>query len=230
MATNIDFSEVKMYLLSFSDTDYYGRYNSGSSHYFRLKTDKSGWNIIPYVTIEWDSLDQYAWNGKEIDATITSNDELPSWLPDIPTLEELQAVPSVNWRDMQKETDSFDANNYPYLKKYFIDNNLKVQQLYFALTEDYYESKYGDGAYRYLKLASFDKQEILDFVASCKGVEEYDLGNGSKCTEYSYLGFLKEHTIIFQDDKYYMPDFEPETFEHYKFIQLLEKIEERLKG
>ncbi len=41
---------------------------------------------------------------------------------------------------------------------------------------------------------------------------------------------FKEHTIIFQDDKYYMPDFEPETFEHYKFMQLLDKIEERLKG
>lgn len=229
MAKNIDFNEVKLYLLSFSDSDYFGKYKSGSSHYFRLKRDKSGWNIIPYVTTEWDSLDQYAWNGKEIDATITSNDELPDWLPDIPTLEELQAVPSVNWRDMQKEADSFDANNYPYLKKYFIDNNLKVQQLYFALTEDVYESKYGDGTYRYLELASFGKQEIIDFVASCKGEEHYDYGDGRRGTNYSHIGFFKEHTIVFEEGKFYMPDFEPDTFEHYKFNELLKNIEEKLK-
>ena len=229
--SNIDLTQVDIYLMNWRDNYFFGKYLKWSSHYFAIKKDNSGWDIIPYGSQKWDSIDQQMWKGHDIDESYGeggSKKYVPDWLPPIPTLEELQAVPSMKWKDNFHESEAYPAENFPYLKKYFEENNLTEKTLYFALTEDVYESKFGDGVFRYLKKASFDKQEILDFVATCKEEEEFDMGNGRKGTKYGKIGFANKHTIELKDAKFWMPDFAPVLFEHYKFEELLEMIEKNL--
>ncbi len=219
----VDLTKVNLYT-DYHKREFTGQYKDGSRHYFYISEGSKEWLIIPSGSSFWNSTDQDLWyNAYGVDP-----DNLPDWLPPIPTLEELQSVPSVKWKDNFKESEAYPAENFPYLKKYFEENELTEKKLYFALTEDVYESKFGDGVFRYLKKASFDKQEILDFVASCKEEEEFDMGNGRKGTKYGRIGFANEHTFEIKDAKFWMPDFAPALFEHYKFLDLLEMIEKNL--
>jgi hypothetical protein len=219
MKNKIDFEKVRMYLTDYSDKDYFGCYVEGKGHYFRYRDSDKNWKIVPFESEEWDSLDQNAWNGKDIEKQITEQSEIPDWLPDIPTLEEVDSVDYVDWKDNFNTSDFRESKQYPNLKKYFEDNNITEKKVFFALTEDTYESTFGDGIFRYLKRVSFDKDQIQSFVERCPGKTE---------NYYGRAGFFKEHKIKFNDDNFYMLDFDPDRFEHYKMESLFSVLEDKL--
>jgi hypothetical protein len=96
-----DLNKIKLYLLRYAEDDFLGQYRDGSKHYFRLKRDKSGWDIIPYETSLWESLDRGVSFGFALDKWYGEGSKHipPDWLPEIPTLDELKAISSILWKE-----------------------------------------------------------------------------------------------------------------------------------
>ena len=206
--------------MSWRDNYFFGKYKEGCSHYFVLKEDNSGWDIIPRGSEKWNSIDQQCWKGHDIDESFgegCSQKYAPDWLPPIPSLEEVKAVKSVSWEDNFKGKGKYSADDMPNLAKSFTELEITKRTLYFALVEDDYESSFGDGVFRYLKKVSLFRDEIVDYISYIKST----VGNS-----YGSTGYLREHTIAFDGKYFTMPDFKPGTFEHYKQDDLMKVAEE----
>jgi tetratricopeptide (TPR) repeat protein len=218
---DIDLTKIDLYLMRWRDNYYFGQYKDGSSNYFVLKEDNSGWDIIPYGSEKWNSLDQQCWKGHDIKESFgegCSQKYAPDWLPPIPSLEEVKAVKGVKWKDNFKGKGVYPAEEMPNLKKYFEDNAIKEKELFFALIEDKYESCCGDGVFRDLKKISFNKEEIDDYIKHITAPKPSN--------SYGYEGYLIENTIAFDGKYFTMPDFSPGTFEHFKQDDLMQVAEE----
>lgn len=210
--------------MNWRDNYFFGKYKEGCSRYFVLKEDNSGWDIVSVGSLEWNSIDQQMWKGHDIDESYgvgCSQRYAPDWLPPIPTLEEMLAVKSFKWKDNFKGKVIYLSKDMPYLKEYFDENSIEEKKLYFALVEDLYESSCGDGIYRYAKKVSFNREEIVDFIKLLPPNREE--GNSF---HYGSEGYLVEHTICFNGDNFIMPDFAPQTFEHYKLDDLMQIAED----
>lgn len=214
-----DLTKIDLYLMDSGDNFYFGKYKEVGSHYFRLNKDSNGWDIVPFGSRLWDSLDQQAWKGHDVAEWYGegSNYSPPAWLPPVPTDEELNKIETVEWEDNFKTQHSYTTEEMPNLASYFNKNNIKEKKIYFALTEDTYESCLGDGIFRYLKKISFQKSDIEDFIANLTPTTE---------TQFGTDGFLKEYKIMFDGEQFIMPDFKPLTFEHYEQDALMRVAEE----
>lgn len=217
MQKNIDLSKLKIYKTYNTENDYFGQYND-CEHYFRLNADNSAWDIIQYESTRWDSLDQRIWKEQDIEF-IEHEFELPGWLPPLPSLDEVKSVPYVDWTDELKGKGAYPADEFPHLKKYFQNNKLTEKVLFFALKEDSYESIHGDGIFRYVAKVSFDAEAIREYIDSLLSETENSFG---------MIGFFKKHSIRYDGQNFDMPDFEPQTFEHYTLEKLLFHINESL--
>jgi len=109
--------KIKLYLLKYAEDDFFGQYKNGSMHYFSLKNDRSGWEIIPYGTPLWDSLDQDTWIGTDINEWYGEGSKhiLPDWLPEIP---------SIIWKHRYSDKQELPKSDYRFVAKYM--NNNKV--------------------------------------------------------------------------------------------------------
>ena len=209
-----DTDKIELYLMSRANNYFFGRYKSGPEHFFVLNKNDDGWDIVPEGSKRWDMLDQQAWFGHDVDEWYGkgSTHITPDWLPEIPSKEELEKVKSIKWED-NFENKPYPANKFPVLKKYFDDNQLTSVKIYFVLYEDVYESQLGDGIFRYLCMVSFDANEIIEYISSLRN----DNPNA-----FELKDFIKEHTVEYQENKFSIPDFKLDLFEHYEVAKLLD--------
>jgi hypothetical protein len=100
------------------------------------------------------------------------------------------------------------------------NNHSEEIPFYFVLTEDLYESRFGDGIYRDLAKASFEKSDLESYIQEITTIKDPSTV-GFDC-------FLKQHTLKFEDSRFDVPDFDPSSFEHYTKWKLLKLLEESL--
>jgi hypothetical protein len=216
-----DLTKIDLYLMNWRDNYYFGSYKEGS-HFFVLNKEGNDWDIVPDGSEQASSLYQQLCTWHDIE--LVYNDEpthiLPDWLPEIPTLEELREVKSIKWADNFDKDKTYPIEDYPKLLEMIKNNHSEEIPFYFVLTEDLYESRFGDGTFRYLEWASFNRSELESLM------KELMAKNSKKYIGYDCL--LKNHTLKIEGNRIDIPDFEPNNFEHYKKWKLLKLLEESL--
>lgn len=196
-----DLKKIKLYLLRYAEDDFFGQYKDGSRHYFRLKNDRSGWDIIPYGTPLWDSLDQDAWFGTDIDEWYGegSSHIPPDWLPDLPSVKELEAVPSVLWTDRYSSKKKLKTEEYRYVANYMKEKNedsLKV----FLLFRKESDTQWDEPTVMYLDDVFLQPNDKVQ----------------------------KSCTIVLGNEEFSIPDHHPEYPEKYKESDVLWKLDTKL--
>jgi len=219
MRQKTNLSDVNLYREIGGWDFFIGYYKNGSKNYFRTMKDLQKWEIIAYGSKQWNFYNHNIHNSTSY--VQLENNNLLEWMPEIPSLEELNKVPEVKTANHIITNGKFNADEFPNIKQYFEDNRKSEETLFIVLKEDMYETYHGDGIYRFLGRASFNKECIENYINNI--TISHPLGNSHKIKCY-----LKEHTLKYENNYFTVPDYAPLAFEHYEVGTLLKLVEQKL--
>jgi hypothetical protein len=161
------------------------------------------WEVHPVGSRRWDSLHQSIYrDGRWIEALERSA------IARLPPLPDLSDVRAMRWEDNFGAGTRLPAAQRPRLAAAVPEGS--TAKAWIVLHEDLYETRMGDGCFRYLHSAHLDEAAARAAVAALEG-------------PYS-AGHLREMTIAHQHGHLSIPDLSLSTFDHCEVTAILEHL------
>lgn len=177
---------------------------------FKLKTlvdGRSEWEFFPDPSPQFDYYHQGIYRNQR--ATSLAADQVES-LPDLPdyvfsTLEIKDRLePSIN---------SFRASDYRCIAEFLEKQSDNECYAYAILKEDLYETHHGDGCYRYLNGAFFDKVDATNLVT--------EIDANSK-----FQAHFRTMNLVLKQEYIEVVDFNIELFDRFELSEVLKTLDQ----
>lgn len=180
---------------------------------FKLKSlvdGRSEWEFLPDTSPQFDYYHQGIYRNHR--ATFLAADQLES-LPDLPDY--VFSTLGNKERGMTP-IDSFRASDYRCIAEFLEKQSDNECHAYAILKEDLYETNHGDGCYRYLSAAFFDRVEATNLVT--------EIDANSK-----FQAHFRTMKLVLKQEYIEVVDFNIELFDRFELSEVLKTLDQLLQ-
>jgi hypothetical protein len=196
-------------------------FDKGQNGFFIFREKSTAWEFVTPGSEFWDALLQDAYH-KNHDYSPCDKSACAN-LPPLPPLPEFKCI---RWADNFKIKSPLFTDRYPTLTAYLKTQPDSGANLYFLLSEDLYETYYGDGKFLYFSERIFLSEKTaltqmteLNRLSEIRREEKHEWGD---------VYHLKTFNIRINNNELVVTNHEPRLFEHYYVEEILDLYEKSL--
>jgi hypothetical protein len=180
----------------------------GSGGMFTTNPGTAGWSFINPGSLAWDSYHQNIYRNHHDFAPCD-----PAMIARLPPLPPVPDHQTISWADNFKLEKKAKAQEFKCCADFLRRQADCSARVWFTLSEDCYESAFGDGVFRYYDHRVF----LTEPDAAAFG-------------ESAYLYFVRSCKLVLVGEMFDSPDCRPDNYEHYRLDEILADLEKLLSA